>query len=62
MLQDTVQDDDIAEIVAKWTGIPVDKLLTGMYYTYVFYLNNIPMVYTYTILMYLYYTYVLHLY
>jgi ATP-dependent Clp protease ATP-binding subunit ClpB len=29
MVSDTVTDDAIAEIVAKWTGIPVSKLLEG---------------------------------
>jgi len=29
MLKEQVGDDDIAEIVAKWTGIPVSKLLEG---------------------------------
>ena len=29
MVSDTVVEDDIAEIVAKWTGIPVNKLLEG---------------------------------
>lgn len=29
MLQEAVQDDDIAQIVSRWTGIPVDKMLAG---------------------------------
>lgn len=29
MLRDTVADDDIAQIVSTWTGIPVSKLLEG---------------------------------
>jgi len=29
MIRDTVTDDDIAHIVASWTGIPVSKLLEG---------------------------------
>jgi len=29
MLQDEVTEEDIAEVVAKWTGIPVSRLLTG---------------------------------
>merc|ERR1711871_1544474 len=29
LLRDTVGDDDIASIVATWTGIPVSKLLAG---------------------------------
>jgi len=29
MVQDTVRADEIAEIVAKWTGIPVSKLVEG---------------------------------
>jgi ATP-dependent Clp protease ATP-binding subunit ClpB len=29
MISDTVGEDDIAEIVAKWTGIPISKLLEG---------------------------------
>ncbi len=29
MLQEEVADSDVATVVAKWTGIPVDKLLEG---------------------------------
>lgn len=29
MLSDTVTDEDIARIVAKWTNIPIDKLVSG---------------------------------
>jgi ATP-dependent Clp protease ATP-binding subunit ClpB len=29
MLKEEVDDDDVAEIVAKWTGIPVSRLLEG---------------------------------
>merc|ERR1711871_1876970 len=29
MLRDTVSDDDIADIVSQWTGIPTSKLLQG---------------------------------
>lgn len=29
MLSDTVTDEDIATIVAKWTNIPIDKLVSG---------------------------------
>jgi len=29
MLQDEVTDEQIAQVVAKWTGIPVSRLLTG---------------------------------
>ena len=29
MLKEEVSAEDIAEVVAKWTGIPVDKLLEG---------------------------------
>lgn len=29
MLKEQVSDEDIAEIVAKWTGIPISKLLEG---------------------------------
>ena len=29
MLQDAVTDENVAEVVAKWTGIPVSRLLTG---------------------------------
>src|SRR6202012_5681364 len=29
MLADEVTDEDIAEVVAKWTGIPVSRLLEG---------------------------------
>jgi ATP-dependent Clp protease ATP-binding subunit ClpB len=29
MLKEEVDEEDIAQVVAKWTGIPVDKLLTG---------------------------------
>lgn len=29
MLKEEVEEEDIASIVAKWTGIPVDKLLEG---------------------------------
>ncbi len=29
MLKEEVSEEDIAEVVAKWTGIPVDKLLEG---------------------------------
>jgi ATP-dependent Clp protease ATP-binding subunit ClpB len=29
MLREEVTDDDIAEIIARWTGIPVSKLLQG---------------------------------
>jgi ATP-dependent Clp protease ATP-binding subunit ClpB len=29
MLKEEVREDDVAEVVAKWTGIPVSKLLEG---------------------------------
>ena len=29
MLSDTVDSEDIAKIVAKWTNIPVQKLVSG---------------------------------
>ncbi len=29
MLREEVTEDDIAEVVAKWTGIPVNKLVTS---------------------------------
>ncbi len=29
MLKEEVDEEDIAEIVAKWTGIPVSKMLEG---------------------------------
>ena len=29
MVRDTVTEEEIAEIVARWTGIPVDKLMEG---------------------------------
>ena len=29
MLKEEVDEEDIAQVVAKWTGIPVDRLLTG---------------------------------
>ena len=29
MLKEEVDDDDVAEIVAKWTGVPVSRLLEG---------------------------------
>ena len=29
MLKEEVSEEDIASVVAKWTGIPVDRLLTG---------------------------------
>ena len=29
MVHDTVTEEEIAGIVAKWTGIPVSKLLEG---------------------------------
>ncbi len=29
MLKEEVDDDDVAEVVAKWTGIPVSRLLEG---------------------------------
>ena len=29
MLKEEVDEEDVASVVAKWTGIPVDKLLTG---------------------------------
>ncbi len=29
MLKEEVEDEDIAEVVAKWTGIPVSRLLEG---------------------------------
>jgi ATP-dependent Clp protease ATP-binding subunit ClpB len=29
MLKEEVDDDDVAEIIAKWTGIPVSRLLEG---------------------------------
>lgn len=29
MLRDTVGDDDIAQIVSSWTGVPINKLLQG---------------------------------
>jgi ATP-dependent Clp protease ATP-binding subunit ClpB len=29
MLKEEVRDDDVAEVVAKWTGIPVARLLEG---------------------------------
>ena len=29
LLRDTVSDDDIAEIVSSWTGVPTNKLLEG---------------------------------
>src|SRR5438067_5651620 len=29
MLKEEVGEDDIAEVVAKWTGIPVSKLIEG---------------------------------
>lgn len=29
MLRDTVGDDDIAQIVSSWIGVPINKLLQG---------------------------------
>ncbi|CAK0768929.1 chaperone protein ClpB [uncultured Gammaproteobacteria bacterium] len=29
MLNEEVRDDDVAAVVSRWTGIPVDKMLTG---------------------------------
>ncbi|MEH6404454.1 MAG: ATP-dependent chaperone ClpB [Sneathiella sp.] len=29
MVKDTVKEDDIAGVVSRWTGIPVDKMLSG---------------------------------
>src|SRR5207248_4328906 len=29
MLKEEVDDEDVAEVVAKWTGIPVSKLMEG---------------------------------
>jgi ATP-dependent Clp protease ATP-binding subunit ClpB len=29
MLKEEVSEEDIAAVVAKWTGIPVDRLLAG---------------------------------
>ena len=29
MLKEEVSEEDVASVVAKWTGIPVDKLLSG---------------------------------
>ena len=29
MVREEVSEEDIAEVVAKWTGIPVSKLLEG---------------------------------
>ena len=29
MLKEEVGAEDVAEVVAKWTGIPVDRLLEG---------------------------------
>ena len=29
MVKEEVDEDDVAAVVARWTGIPVDKLLEG---------------------------------
>ena len=29
MLKEEVDDEDIAEVVAKWTGIPVARMMEG---------------------------------
>ncbi len=29
MLKEEVDEEDVAEVVAKWTGIPVSKMLEG---------------------------------
>ena len=29
MLKEEVEEDDIAEVISRWTGIPVNKMLEG---------------------------------